>query len=379
MAQGLSIKAVGDIAFAGRLADQPDLAVLAAIRPQLQDAHLVIGNLECPLLENGQPQMGKCCLKGSSGWAPILKDTGFHIVSLANNHLMDFGPEGLRQTMAILDQTGIAHLGAGENEFSARAPLFLEKNGQRIALLARSSVEVRSPCYATADMAGIAWLEEEELCASIRLCQEKADLVILLIHWGMEHYSYPSPRQRTLAKKIVEAGADLLIGHHPHVLQGSEIIGNGLAAYSLGNFLFDSLTWSLPLPSGETKRLTVPLSPESRQGIILEIDWEKGKPPTFKPRFTQITEGAAVEADPRPDRMRQWQNLNKRLTMPGYGLWWPLFSLGREWRLRLSGRAGGQSTLRKLSKLRLRHLLELKTILAKACRIATGKSTNPYE
>ena len=114
---------------------------------------------------------------------------------------------------------------------------------------------VSSACFAGAETPGVAWLDEAETVAALRSCRSRADMVVLIVHWGIEEYRYPSPEQRAQALRLQAAGADLILGHHPHVLQGVEENSRGVIAYSLGNFLFDEFDWAFEYPGRPAQSL----------------------------------------------------------------------------------------------------------------------------
>lgn len=379
--RGIRLTAVGDVSFQGKNADTPALSAFSSILPYFSgDANLVIANLENPVLENGAATPGKCTLRGAVGWADVMKQAGIRLVSLANNHMMDYGAAGLSSTIAALEKAGIDFVGAGENRTEALAPVYIDHQGQRIAFLARSDVFVASHCFATDELPGVAFFDLEETRRSIAACRRQSDLVVLLLHWGLEHYLYPSPGQRRTAAELISAGAGLILGHHPHVLQGTERIGKGLVCYSQGNFLFDEVEWSLPDGNGNRRTLTVHLSAENRRGGILGVEWIPGEGITatdFHPTF--IRPEGLVAAEDTVDRRRHYDRLCSRLHWPGYGLWWRLYSLKREMELRILPLFRDKLTWRKLRKLRLRHFRELRDKLRRSARISAGKSKSPYD
>ena len=199
---GLSMKprfqlaALGDISFEGRTSNRPSVECFSDIVAKLHAHDLVVANLESPLTNVGTPIPGKCTLRGCPEWAPVLKAAGIRVVSLANNHMMDYGREGLISTLEALHRAGIAHAGAGMNRAEACAPLYVDVAGRRVALLGRSAVIVSAPTYADERTAGVAFLDEDETTAAIRSCRPHADIVVVMIHWGVEEYSRPTPQQR---------------------------------------------------------------------------------------------------------------------------------------------------------------------------------------
>lgn len=378
MGKKIRISAVGDIAFVGPFLSNPSEVPFESVAPLLIDSDLTVGNLEHPLLNEGTPVIGKCTLKGNPDWANILNDIGIGVVSLANNHMMDYGAEGLITTMEVLEKAGIQFMGAGRNIFEAVKPLFLKVNGYRVAFLARSDVDVKSKCYASEDFAGVARYDEEETRQAIHTCRKSADVVILLIHWGIEEYVYPSPQQRSTARDLIISGADLILGHHPHVLQGMERFSGGYTAYSLGNFVFNDFDWTFNW-AGEQRQMHLRLKPENRQGIILRIDIDSGNEKNVSTVLTKIDQEGRLCIDPGPTAFKNFQKLSKRLSIPFYQRFWKFYAIHREWELRFEERLSLGNILCNFRKIRLRHIRELFRRIKSSMNIALGKSTNPYD
>jgi hypothetical protein len=375
--KGCRLFFTGDISFSGRNAGNPCMEVFAATKQLFAEADLVVGNLESPLVEGGDPVAGKCILSGHPGWAGVLKQSGIGLVSLANNHLMDFGSTGLFSTMKALEESGIRFVGAGRNQQEANAPIFINVNVQQIAFLARTSVEVSSPCYAEHNAPGVAFLNEDEIAAAIKDCAGKADLVVVLIHWGLEQYHYPSPEQRRLAGSMIKAGANIILGHHPHVLQGVEKINNGLVAYSLGNFLFDEFTWQTHVED-QCNKMNFTLTQQNREGIIFKIKNQTNNL-SFKPTFTFVHENGKITIDGRQQRYKDFNRFCTRLNIPFYNVYWKIYAISREWKLRIGRQLSLRKIFTKFYKIRLRHIVQLITSLKKSGKIAAGKSSNPYD
>lgn len=243
-------------------------SVSAATRARLaratEDCDAAFGNLECALTDHPTPLASKAgaavlagptqvapkardyLLKAPPAYAPLLKEAGFSILSLANNHSMDYGPSGLHDTLAALDEAGLDYCGAGPDLGKARAPRFLELNGTRVAFVAYSEIAPLGS-KATATAPGIAWIAyppgRSEVVGSIRNAREAgADLVIVSLHWGKENSTEVEPYQRIFARHLIDSGADAIIGHHPHVLRAVESYRGKTIAYSLGNYLFSKGT-----------------------------------------------------------------------------------------------------------------------------------------
>lgn len=379
MSASFRLSTVGDISFEGSEADYPSIDCFKDITGIFHQSDLVVGNLECALIGKGDAIPGKCTLRGSPQWASVMRTAGINLVSLANNHVMDYGTQGLLTTIGALSQTGIRHVGAGMNRREACAPLFLEVRGKRIAFFARSSVIVSAPTYANENEPGIAFLDLEEASAAIRSHRSEADLLILLLHWGIEEYAYPSPTQRQLARQLVDAGVDVILGHHPHVLQGFEYYNSAFIAYSLGNFVFNEFEWTYTSPNRAVSRQVSTLSPANRKGIIATLEWTGAEDPFVATTWTKIEQRGGVRVDPDPTRETEMEILSAATLRHWYGLWWRWYAMQREWSLRLGGQLSFRRIVANLHRLRLHHLMDVFGSLRRSVRIVSEKTTNPYD
>jgi len=212
---------------------------LAAFAAQLRDADYTIGNLECPISTQGQALDSKIySFRADPRVAPLLKGR-FDALAVANNHSGDYGQQAFLETLDHLSGQGIAAFGGGRNLEEAHRPLWIARGGLRIAVLAYNEFKPRS-FEAGAEWPGIAWSEDSQVIADIRAARAAgADLVIPFMHWGWEREEQPSARQRQLARTMIDAGADVVVGGHPHLTQGAEYYRGKLIVYSLGNFVFD--------------------------------------------------------------------------------------------------------------------------------------------
>ncbi|MBH5318220.1 CapA family protein [Paenibacillus sp. GSMTC-2017] len=206
----------------------------------LSEPDLLAGNLELPITKRGTPLVGnKYVYKGLPEALPALRDAGFDVFSLANNHALDQGVEGMVDTMTHLDEAGISHMGTGNNDTEAFAPVIKEVNGIKVAYIGVSNVIPFAEQKADRNVAGIAeTYETTRTVKAIKSAKEKADIVVLMVHWGVMGADMPEPYQKNNARIYIDAGADLVIGSHPHVLQGFEKYKGKWIAYSLGNFVF---------------------------------------------------------------------------------------------------------------------------------------------
>ncbi len=222
----------------------------------LAAADFRIGNLECPVASTGQALVNKIyAFRAHPRVLSVLKGR-FDALALANNHSGDYGKEAFLETMGLLDAAGLKHFGGGRTVQQAHQPLWIERSGLRIAVLAYNEFKPRS-FEAGPDWPGIAWSEDNQVVADIRAARAAgADVVIPFMHWGWEREPEPGERQRQLARRMIDAGADAVVGGHPHVTQGAEYYRGKLIVYSLGNFVFDG--FELPAAKrGWLLRLTV--------------------------------------------------------------------------------------------------------------------------
>jgi len=238
-----SLVAVGDVMLARRVGRKIAKRGLAwpfeKVADTIREADLAFCNLECPLSAKGIKVNKPICFKADPANVQCLADAGFDIVSLANNHSLDCGRSGLLETMHYLEKFGIQAAGAGETLKAAAEPTIVEVNSLRIAFLARNALYPEGIWF-RADAPSAAPLDESTIEQEIGAARAHADVVVVSLHWGVEYRLQPQKGQVALARKIIDAGASLVLGHHPHVIQPLEEYHGGLIAYSLGNFVFDS-------------------------------------------------------------------------------------------------------------------------------------------
>jgi poly-gamma-glutamate synthesis protein (capsule biosynthesis protein) len=268
--------AVGDLMLAGtvgeRIIADGAAAPFAGVAPVLTEADLLVANLECVISERGEPQPKAYTFRAPLAAADALALAGVDVVSFANNHSLDFGFEALSDTRQLLAERGIAGAGAGADEAAARAPVVVERNGLRVAFLAYVEVPVETRSgfdtrtwMAAADAPGIAWADPEHITADVAAARAQSDVVVVLLHFGLEGRTEITRAQRAEARAAIDAGAALVLGSHPHVLQGVERYNGGLIAYSLGNFVFEGFT----LPENYSAIFAATLT---RDGVG-EYDW----------------------------------------------------------------------------------------------------------
>ena len=256
------IKGEVSLLFAGDILFDPNYAVMAKALRQpngildsfsndlleiMEEADIFLVNNEFPYSDRGAPQEGKAfTFRAKPEYVEQLKEMHVDMVSLANNHAFDYGEDAFMDTLTILEEAGIPYLGAGRNIQEASEPYYLEKNGLKIAFLAATQIErMDNPNTrgATETMPGVfrCW-DAEKLYEQIKLAKENSDFVVVFVHWGTENQTEVDWAQKDQVGKYVEAGADLVVGAHPHCLQPLEMIERTPVIYSVGNFLFSSFT-----------------------------------------------------------------------------------------------------------------------------------------
>lgn len=208
------------------------------IRGTLHGADLAFANLECPVSDAGRDMHHLYSFRADPGAIESLKFAGFSVVSVANNHVEDWGRDALLDTVARLRSAGIQPVGAGADDAGAHQPVVVNLDGVRVAVLAYVGIPPRSAA-AGPQRAGVAWLDPERVLADVGAARQTADLVIVYFHWGVEYATEPQADQVKLAHRVIDGGADLLVGSHPHVAQPLERYHGRWIAYSLGNFVFD--------------------------------------------------------------------------------------------------------------------------------------------
>ncbi|HEX5790765.1 MAG TPA: CapA family protein, partial [Luteolibacter sp.] len=235
----LSLVFAGDI----MLADGPGKAMARGVDPfaefatVLQEADAAIGNLECVISTTGTAVKKPWTFRASPEVLPVLAKH-FDAVSLANNHTGDYGHAAFLDQLGLLEKQRLPCFGGGRDCVAARRPLLMKLKGRTLALLGYNDFKPRS-FEAGPDWPGVAWSVDEQVVADIKAAREihRADLVIPFMHWGWE--SEPAnDRVKALARLMIDAGADMVIGGHPHVTQEIEFYQKKLIVYSLGNFVF---------------------------------------------------------------------------------------------------------------------------------------------
>jgi poly-gamma-glutamate synthesis protein (capsule biosynthesis protein) len=292
-ADGIIVTAVGDIMLAGRWAplmqqkgyDYP----FNGVRKELVSSDINIANLESPIAAGGQEFIGKKFrFRAHLQVAQALRTAGFNLVTLANNHSMDFGGKALTETLQNLSDNGIAWIGAGENLNEARKMALYTIKGKKIAFLGYSLTQPIE-FFAGTNRPGTAPGYEKLVTDDITSAKKQADYVIVSFHWGKEAIGTVQTYQRNAAHKAIDAGADVIIGHHPHVLQGIERYKKGIIFYSLGNFTFASKSKTADVSA----MIRLRLSDGHREAEVLPLDILHSRV-GFQPQLLTGERGAAV-------------------------------------------------------------------------------------
>ncbi len=251
--RGVLIGAVGDI-MPGRgvesllLSGEKGLeAVFADTLPVLKGHDILIGNLEGPVSRGGEKRTKTYTFRFRPEVLAPLKKAGFTYLMTANNHCFDYGERAFLDTLLHLSEAGIGTSGAGKNLKEALMPWETEVRGLPVAILSlgaypleRSGFNGRVEAAAADTKPGILWFGKEALSA-VRDMKQKGAFAVVCVHGGVEYEHHPSAEQRELYQSLIDAGADIVFGSHPHVLQGMEPRGGGLIVYSLGNFVFPGM------------------------------------------------------------------------------------------------------------------------------------------
>jgi poly-gamma-glutamate synthesis protein (capsule biosynthesis protein) len=238
----IALAFAGDVHFAGRVARllEDPVTTFGPIKSVLGSADFVAVNLETPVTGRGQPQPKTYHFATTPGAFTALRDAGVELVTIANNHILDYGQAGLADTLAAAKAAHFPVVGAGINASAAWAPYVTTINGTKIAIVGVSQVaELASSWVATASRPGEAnAINLGRTLEAVRAAKRLARIVIVFMHWGTEGMACPDQNQLSLAPKLADAGASVIIGAHAHMLQGSGWLGHTFVAYGMGNFLW---------------------------------------------------------------------------------------------------------------------------------------------
>lgn len=273
----ITIAFAGDInverSLATRLEQDPD-GFVGPFADVLRGADLAIGNLEAALTSGGTPLDKEYTFRAPPSVLDALVVGGFDVLSAANNHGIDFGPEGLVESIDLKrSRSDGLVIGIGEDEDEAYAPHIADVGGHTVAVIAATAVidgNLIDSWTATTDQAGVASaLRVDRLVEEVTAARSIADTVVVYLHWGIETETCPSARQRELAAALSAAGADIIVGTHAHRLQGAGRLDGSLIGYGLGNFLFGAIS--------DEARMTGVLLVEVDGRDVLGYEWRPGR------------------------------------------------------------------------------------------------------
>lgn len=239
------------------------------IADDFKEADILFGNLESVISDKGTKVGSIYSFRAEPKTIEGLTTAGFDVLSVANNHIFDYGREAMEDSFKKLEMAGVDYVGGGFNEREAHTAAIKEIRGTKFAYLAYTNLGSKN-WTAEENQSGIAWLDEK-IVEDIKTAKEKADMVIVSMHFGEEYQEQPNSTQKYFAQLAIDSGADLVIGHHPHVIQPIEQYKYGYIAYSLGNFIFDQS-----------------FSEETMQGLLLEVLVENAKIKKVIPKRIKI-------------------------------------------------------------------------------------------
>lgn len=214
-----------------------DLTVFGELLPIIQQSSFAITNLEAPITSSNEKisKIGPNIKTGRNA-ATLLKQANFKLVTTANNHILDYGEEGIKDTFSILNELDIFHTGAGKNLVEAEQPFIFEQDKMKIGILNFAENEFNSAGHSSYGSNPVNPISNHY---SIKELKRRVDFVIVIAHGGREHYQLPTPKLRERYRFYIDSGADLVVGHHTHCVSGYEQWNGKYIFYSLGNFVFD--------------------------------------------------------------------------------------------------------------------------------------------
>ena len=300
-ADSVTLSFAGDVHFSELVTQNYDKNGISAVVDSemlsfMKNADLLILNHEFVFSNRGEAMADKqYTLRNDPKYVKILQELGTDVVSIANNHILDFGRDAFSDTLSTLENAEISYAGGGRNLEQALSPVTKTINGQTFAIFAATRVSPSYDWYANSKRSGILQTyDAADLNKAIKEADTLYDHIIVFAHWGIERTKTPEEYQRTLAKGYIDSGADLVIGAHPHVLQGFEYYKDVPICYSLGNFLFGNRTGETLLLNASFDNegtLSIELIPCERvNGILTKIQ----EPTKLFNHLTDISFDAAV-------------------------------------------------------------------------------------
>lgn len=289
----LTVAAVGDMHFDRQVKDlierEGGLEPLRLVADHLARADVAVGNLESPLSNRGSKWPDKdYFFRGDPRAIEGLSAADFTFLALANNHILDYGPEALADTLDLLDSAGIGYAGAGMDRSAAWRPAVATYGDTTVAFLSFSHI-IPAGFIATDSRPGLApgRTDMDAVTRAIRAAADEYDYVLVSFHWGVEYVDEANADQVRDGRAAIDAGADMVLSHHPHVIQGIEFYNDGLIAYSLGDFVFDHYSRR----TGEAFILDAELGPYGIENVHVTPVYLQG---FGQPKFVSGSEATSI-------------------------------------------------------------------------------------
>lgn len=349
---------VGDLFLGGELIPYVDkhrfdlLSPFQFISNYLSEADILFVNFEGPICSGlNKREDVTAIISNHPSIIEFLKKFKICVLNLANNHIMDYGYEGLSNTLKLLDENKINYIGAGSNDIEANKELIIECKGRKVAFIAYTTDElhVRSVIARNDKPGCAAYLDLDKVVRKIQDLKNKADVICVSLHWGHEYYQYPSHSQVTIAHALVDAGADYVIGHHPHVIQGIENYNNSLIMYSLGNFFFS--------PFKSTRGRLQYQRPLTKDFMIVRSDFSESATIAYDLLGGVVNKDYCLVpfvGDDRKQFIQKVSSLSHPITGPDYDKFWESYKSRRQQELL---KESFFEAFRKLSQMSLRNFL----------------------
>lgn len=275
--------------------------IFSEVKPYFKSSDISMINLETPVSKRGEREKNKQFTFRANPYAirNLTKASGINFVSLANNHVLDYGRIAFLDTLDFLKKEKIHKAGAGENIKKASAAVIVEKNGHKIAILASSRVVPFKTWFAEINRSGVASTYNTDIIKKeIKDARKKADIVIVYVHWGNERAEFPIKIQKDLAKTYIDCGADIVVGSHPHVLEGIELYKKGIIAYSLGNFVFtdlkkDTMIFNITIENKKINKVRIiPCEIQNYRPVIIK---DKARYDSFISKMNKLSFNARID------------------------------------------------------------------------------------
>ena len=281
----ITISMVGDMTFVKSvdtiMKKNGDGFILEGYGPYMKKSHIVLGNLETSISKRGKAiEKKEYTFRSRPEVVKVLKDNNFSAVSIANNHILDYGMEAYLDTLDNLKKHGLLYAGGGRNKEEAEKGVIIEKDGIKVGFLAFSKVIYSVDWYAKNTRPGIVGaykVQEPGFVKTIKEMRKNCDVLVVSVHWGAEGSDQIRDEEKYIGHSMIDAGADIIMGHHPHVVQGIEIYKEKPIFYSFGNFIF--YNFRSPL-SNQTMMATVTVDDK---GNVSKVDIVPGKIINGKP------------------------------------------------------------------------------------------------